>query len=98
MDHLHRLLLLGTIDFVMGKVEQITFRNRIMQAIKIGTKKLRLGDLVYLKSGLDTNGKVGPFLLDAILLQPEPMECHFRLSELRDKESTFVVAFSKLEM
>ena len=82
----------------MGKVEQITFRNKIMQAIKIGAVKLRLGQHVYLKSGLNTNGKVGPFLLDAILLQPEPLECHFRLAELRDKESTFVVAFSKLDM
>jgi hypothetical protein len=82
----------------MGKVEQITFRNKIMQAIKIGNVKIRVGQEIYLKSGIHTRGVVGPFLLDAILLQPEPIECHFRLSEKQNKESTFVVGFSKLNM
>lgn len=82
----------------MGRVEQITFRNKIMQAIKINGTKIRVGQDVFLKSGVNTSGMIGPFILDSILLQPEPTECHFRLAEKNNKESTFVVGFSKLNM
>lgn len=82
----------------MGSVEQITFGNKIMQTIKINGTKIRVGQDVFLKSGINTSGIIGPFALDAILLQPEPTECHFRLAEKNEKESTFVVGYSKLDM
>jgi hypothetical protein len=82
----------------MGKVEQITIRNKIMQAVKINGTKIRVGQTVFLKTGNNTRGMIGPFTLDAILLQPEPTECHFRLADQKNKESTFVVGYSKLDM
>lgn len=79
-------------------IEHVTLRNNRMHSVKINGRKITLGQEVYLKSDENTNGKLGPFLIDTILLQPQPTECHFRLSQIQNKDHTFVVGFSKLNV
>lgn len=69
-----------------------------MQHIRLGRIRIQIGQLVYLKNESNMNGKTGPFILDTILIQPNMIECHFRLANIDNKESTFVVGFSKLDV
>lgn len=81
----------------MNSVTSIKIKGNQMQSIKIGKRKIKVGDTVTFVSAQNTQWRTGPCVIEAILLQVPPAECCFRLSHQSVPESTFVARFSQLE-
>lgn len=81
----------------MNTVSKIGIKGSQMQSIKIGKRKIKVGDTVTFISADNKNWRTGPCVIEAILLQVPPAECCFRLAHETMRESTFVARFSQLE-